>query len=105
MEDIKRVIFDECLLGKTSFTLVRKLSLLSFLKSTISSKTTKTTFPSSEGKIEMIGYRCATDGLVMSYYEPVILSESAGRNKCRRCGIGRSRFLLLPRSHELLGRF
>ena len=71
MEDIKRVIFDECLLGKTSFTLVRKLSLLSFLKSTISSKTTKTTFPSSDGKIEMIGYRCATDRLVMSYYEPV----------------------------------
>ena len=45
-----RVIFDECLLGKTSFTQVRKLSLLSFLKSTISSKTTKTTFPSSDGK-------------------------------------------------------
>ena len=42
----KRVIFDEYLLGKTSFTQVRKLSLLSllsFLKPTISSKTTKPT--------------------------------------------------------------
>jgi hypothetical protein len=57
--------------GKRRLRNVRKLSLLSFPKSTISSKTTKTTFPSSDGKIEMIGYRCATDRLVMSYYEPV----------------------------------
>ena len=57
--------------GRRRLRNVRKLSLLSFLKPTISSKTTKSTFLSSEGKIEMIGYRCATDGLVMSYYEPV----------------------------------
>ena len=50
---------------------VRKLSLLSFLKSTISSKTTKPTFPSRDEKIERIGYRCATDEIVMSSYEPV----------------------------------
>ena len=57
--------------GRRRLRNVRKLSLLSFCKPTISSKTTKPTFPSSDGKIEMIGYRCATDGLVMSYYEPV----------------------------------
>ena len=47
---------------------VRKLSLLSFLKSTISSKTTKPTFPSRD---ERIGYRCATEGIVKCYYAPV----------------------------------
>ena len=50
---------------------VRKLSLLSFLKLTISSKTTKPTFPSRDEKIERIGYRCATEGIVKCYYAPV----------------------------------
>lgn len=47
---------------------VRKLSLLSFPKSTISSKTTKPTFPSRD---ERIGYRCATEVIEMCYYVPV----------------------------------
>ena len=47
---------------------VRKLSLLSFPKSTISSKTTKPTFPS---RGERIGYRCATEVIEMCYYVPV----------------------------------
>ena len=50
---------------------VRKLSLLSLLsfpKSTISSKTTKPTFPSRD---ERIGYRCATEVIEMCYYVPV----------------------------------
>ena len=51
-------------LGRRRLRDVRKLSLLSFCKSTISSKTTKTTFPSRDKKIERIGYRCATEGIV-----------------------------------------
>ena len=50
---------------------VRKLSLLSFPKSTILSKTTKPTFPSRDEKIERIGYRCATEGIEKCYYAPV----------------------------------
>ena len=57
--------------GRRRLRNVRKLSYCRFANRQYRQKRQKRHFRQVMEKIEMIGYRCATDGLVMSYYEPV----------------------------------